>query len=135
MRTDFQCGLTGEAARVRSRHRQGVSHGPRGATKGHENAVERSSRINNLGRVFRGAVSGLTGGAACLRARLRSGLSALPLFVLALAALTGCRQDMQDQPKYIPLRPSEFFTDGRSARPLPEGARVLEVGSSLRQCT
>jgi hypothetical protein len=28
---------------------------------------------------------------------------------------------MQDQPKYIPLRPSAFFTDGRSARPLPEG--------------
>ena len=33
----------------------------------------------------------------------------------------GCRQDMQDQPKYIPLRPSSFFTDGRSARPIPEG--------------
>ncbi len=29
---------------------------------------------------------------------------------------------MQDQPKFIPLRPSEFFADGRSARPLPEGA-------------
>jgi mono/diheme cytochrome c family protein len=28
---------------------------------------------------------------------------------------------MQDQPKYIPLRPSEFFADGRSARPLVEG--------------
>jgi hypothetical protein len=28
---------------------------------------------------------------------------------------------MHDQPKYIPLRPSEFFTDGRSARPIPEG--------------
>ncbi len=28
---------------------------------------------------------------------------------------------MQDQPKYIPLRPSDFFADGRSARPLPEG--------------
>ena len=28
---------------------------------------------------------------------------------------------MQDQPKYIPLRPSSFFADGRSARPLPEG--------------
>jgi Cytochrome C oxidase, cbb3-type, subunit III len=27
----------------------------------------------------------------------------------------------QDQPKYIPLRPSDFFADGRSARPLPEG--------------
>jgi hypothetical protein len=28
---------------------------------------------------------------------------------------------MHDQPKYSPLRPSEFFTDGRSARPLPDG--------------
>jgi hypothetical protein len=41
--------------------------------------------------------------------------------VLALASVVACRQDMHDQPKYIPLRPSEFFTDGRSARPLPEG--------------
>ena len=40
---------------------------------------------------------------------------------LLAAALTGCRQDMQDQPKYIPLRPSTFFADGRSARPLVEG--------------
>jgi len=28
---------------------------------------------------------------------------------------------MHDQPRFIPLRPSEFFEDGRSARPLPEG--------------
>jgi mono/diheme cytochrome c family protein len=43
-------------------------------------------------------------------------------FVLfAAATLCGCRQDMHDQPKYIPLRPSDFFTDGRSARPLVEG--------------
>lgn len=41
---------------------------------------------------------------------------------LALVAFsTACRQDMQDQPKYIPLRPSSFFDDGRSARPLVEG--------------
>jgi mono/diheme cytochrome c family protein len=32
-------------------------------------------------------------------------------------ALTGCRQDMQDQPKYKPLAESEFFSDHRSARP------------------
>ena len=38
----------------------------------------------------------------------------------ALLVLTGCRQDMQDQPKYIPLRPTDFFDDQRSARPLPE---------------
>ena len=28
---------------------------------------------------------------------------------------------MQDQPKYPPLRPSSFFDDGRSARPIPDG--------------
>ena len=41
---------------------------------------------------------------------------------LSLAVLSACRQDMQDQPKYTPLRPSDFFADGRSARPLSEGA-------------
>ena len=47
---------------------------------------------------------------------------ALPRSVLlAVLALAGCRQDMQDQPKYIPLRPSDFFGDGRSERPLMEG--------------
>lgn len=35
---------------------------------------------------------------------------------------TGCRQDMHDQPKYIPLRPSTFFADGRSQRPVVEGS-------------
>ena len=44
------------------------------------------------------------------------------LACLCLAALlAGCRQDMQDQPKYLPLRPSTFFDDGRSERPLVEG--------------
>lgn len=43
------------------------------------------------------------------------------LVLIALAAGVGCRQDMQDQPKYIPLRPSDFFGDGRSERPLIEG--------------
>ena len=33
----------------------------------------------------------------------------------------GCRQDMHDQPKYIPLRQSAFFNDARSARPVVEG--------------
>jgi mono/diheme cytochrome c family protein len=32
-----------------------------------------------------------------------------------------CRQDMHDQPKYIPLRQSTFFADERSARPLVTG--------------
>ncbi|MGA3235125.1 MAG: cytochrome c [Bryobacteraceae bacterium] len=41
--------------------------------------------------------------------------------LIALAAGVGCRQDMHNQPKYIPLRPSDFFGDGRSERPLIEG--------------
>ena len=51
-----------------------------------------------------------------MRASLQVGAVAL-----ALAFGAGCRQDMHDQPKFIPLRPSEFFADGRSARPLVEG--------------
>jgi hypothetical protein len=43
------------------------------------------------------------------------------VFVVALVGLTGCRQDMHDQPKYVPLRESTFFTDGRSARSPVEG--------------
>jgi mono/diheme cytochrome c family protein len=35
--------------------------------------------------------------------------------------VSGCRQDMHDQPKYVPLRQSTFFNDARSARPLVEG--------------
>ncbi len=44
----------------------------------------------------------------------------LSLFSLALTALlftSGCRQDMQDQPRYKPLAATNFFGDGRSARP------------------
>jgi len=40
---------------------------------------------------------------------------------VALLCAAGCRQDMHDQPKYIPLRESTFFTDDRSARPLVAG--------------
>lgn len=42
--------------------------------------------------------------------------------LLSFAVLfAACRQDMHDQPKYKPLRPSAFFLDARSARPLVEG--------------
>jgi mono/diheme cytochrome c family protein len=50
----------------------------------------------------------------------------LRLALLALGAaalLSGCRQDMQNQPKFIPLRSSEFFSDHRSAR-YPVGGTV-----------
>jgi len=49
----------------------------------------------------------------------RSAISAL-IVVIAVAA-SGCRQDMHDQPKYIPLRESTFFADDRSARPVVAG--------------
>ena len=35
----------------------------------------------------------------------------------ALSLLAGCRQDMQDQPKFVPQRGTTFFADGRSVRP------------------
>jgi mono/diheme cytochrome c family protein len=38
-----------------------------------------------------------------------------------LLATAACRQDMHDQPKYIPLRQSAFFSDDRSARPFVAG--------------
>jgi len=41
--------------------------------------------------------------------------------VAAFVLWAGCRQDMQDQPRYKPLAPSSFFIDGRSARPIPPG--------------
>ena len=48
-----------------------------------------------------------------------------PSMALLMAALgmaaAGCRQDLHDQPKYIPLRESPFFADQRSARPLVPG--------------
>lgn len=50
--------------------------------------------------------------------------SRLKLLVLLGAWLIGgaaCRQDMHNQPKYRPLRPSTLFADRSSARPLVEG--------------
>jgi mono/diheme cytochrome c family protein len=53
----------------------------------------------------------------------------------AAAGSSGCRQDMHDQPKYIPLRQSSFFGDDRSARPLVPGtvARGTLHADSLLQ--
>jgi mono/diheme cytochrome c family protein len=48
-------------------------------------------------------------------------LRVLCVFVASVAFGVGCRQDMHDQPKYKPYRGSDFFGDGRSARPLQEG--------------
>ncbi len=43
-------------------------------------------------------------------------ISAMGAMAAALL-LAGCRQDMQDQPKFIPQRGTTFFADGRSVRP------------------
>jgi mono/diheme cytochrome c family protein len=44
------------------------------------------------------------------------------LLIAGALALSGCsRLDMQDQPKYRPQRPSNFFADGRSERQPVEG--------------
>ncbi len=50
---------------------------------------------------------------------------------ILVAAAGGCRQKMAQQPYYRPYEPSEFFADGRSARPLERGvihrAQYLET--------
>src|SRR3984885_11075087 len=38
----------------------------------------------------------------------------------AISLLAGCRQDMHNQPKFIPQRGTDFFADHRSARPQVE---------------
>jgi len=61
--------------------------------------------------------------AADISVRMFSARSACAAFLslIACVVLAGCRQDMHDQPKYIPLRQSAFFGDDRSARPLVAG--------------
>src|SRR5215471_9489690 len=47
-------------------------------------------------------------------------MQAIGLAVLLLLP-AACQQQMAAQPSYKPLEPSEFFPDGRSARPLVTG--------------
>ena len=47
-------------------------------------------------------------------------LKSLVFLFAALALATGCRQDMQNQPKFVPQRGTSFFVDGRSVRPQVE---------------
>jgi mono/diheme cytochrome c family protein len=46
----------------------------------------------------------------------------LLLMICIVGMLTGCQQEMAEQPSYRPLEESAFFPDERSARPLPAGA-------------
>jgi hypothetical protein len=49
-------------------------------------------------------------------------LQGLPWGVIPICLwLTACQQQMADQPRYEPLVESQFFEDGRAARPLVEG--------------
>ena len=43
------------------------------------------------------------------------------LLLAGALAMIGCRQDMHNQPRYKPLAGTDFFGDGRSARPVVEG--------------
>ena len=60
-----------------------------------------------------------------------------PLLGLCLLAC-GCRQDMFEEPKYKPLVESRFFTDGRSARPVPAGTLAFgqpDLGEAVERGT
>ena len=49
-------------------------------------------------------------------------------------ALSGCRMDMQDQPKYIPFRAGDekFAVGGASVRPLVEGTVPRQMAGPYR---
>ena len=54
------------------------------------------------------------------------------LLVVALLALTACERgmhEMYDQPKYTPLQPSSFFTNGNSSRPQVPGTQARSGGA------
>jgi hypothetical protein len=58
-----------------------------------------------------------------LRVKNRMGTRAFLMLasLFFILNLTACRQDMQDQPKYLAYRGSEIFADSLSSRPLVEG--------------
>lgn len=63
-------------------------------------------------------------GNAASRRSARASRRLLALLVLLSAhcsLLTGCRRDMQDQPKAIAYRENSFYRDGTGSRPLVEG--------------
>src|SRR5215204_6011381 len=60
------------------------------------------------------------GSGAVVRNRIRNSRFACSCLLLLLV-ISGCRRDMQDQPKMKPYRGTTFFADGLSARPPIEG--------------
>jgi mono/diheme cytochrome c family protein len=71
-------------------------------------------------RNARREAGGARRGAPVRRSFSEGGMRGL-LAGLVLLAAAGCRQDMHNQPKAIPLRESMFFKDTSSARPVVEG--------------
>lgn len=62
-------------------------------------------------------------------------IATLAVAAAAMLGLAGCRQDMHNQPKFYPQRSTNFYADGRSARPQVIGtiARAQEdKGSYFR---
>ena len=59
------------------------------------------------------------------RSKVQNPVSRATLYCLLLAAYcllaVGCRYDMQDQPRYKAYKKSEFFSDKRASRDMPEG--------------
>jgi mono/diheme cytochrome c family protein len=59
---------------------------------------------------------------------MKSNVRFATLLASASLLLAGCggtlRQDMANQPRQNPLSPSEFFQDGRSARPIPDNTVI-----------
>jgi mono/diheme cytochrome c family protein len=50
--------------------------------------------------------------------------------MLSVLVLAGCRQDMHNQPKFVPQRGTTFYTDGRSARPQVENTVARSQGDA-----
>ena len=72
-----------------------------------------SDRRGRDGRMTGPATSGRKEGVAMPAVRQLVGCSA----IAAALVLTGCRQDMHNQPKFIAQRGTDFYADGRSSRP------------------
>ena len=58
-----------------------------------------------------------TGMTALGMTRTAARRTAATLGCLSVLMLAGCRQDMQNQPKFYPQRGTDFYADGRSVRP------------------